>query len=161
MDANKSAYLREAVMTATPEQLQLMLYDGAIRFAMQGREALVRKDYEQVFEKLSRAQRIVLEMHGGLRFEVNPELCERMAALYMFIYRKLVDGNVHHDLAGVEDALKILRMERETWQLLCDRLARERAGEAATPPAGSGAPKTASPGLADGSALIPQLSIEC
>ncbi len=118
-------YLRNAVMQATPEQLQLMLYDGAIRFALQGREAIERKDYEAIYDRLSRAQRIVLEMQAGLRPEVNPELCDRMSALYNFIYRKLVSGSVNRDVTDIDDAVRILRAERETWALLVDKIAKE------------------------------------
>lgn len=120
------SYLRNAVLQATPERLQLMLYDGAIRFATQGREAVERRDFEQIYEKLSRAQRIVLEMQSGLRHEVNPELCARMSALYHFIHRKLVNGSMLRDVAEIDDALRILKLERETWALLVDKLARER-----------------------------------
>jgi len=115
-------------MTASPEQLQLMLYDGAIRFATQGREAITARNHELAFEKLSRAQKIVLEMERGLRPEIAPELCARMAALYLFIYRKLVDGCVEHDVKPVDEALELLRFERETWRMLLDKIARESAG---------------------------------
>jgi len=105
-------YLRDAVLTATPEQLQLMLYDGAIRQAMQGRDAIERKDYEASFLRLTRAQNILLEMQAGLNYEVNRPLCERMASIYNFIYRKLIDANVPRKVADVDDALKVLRVER-------------------------------------------------
>jgi len=121
-----NSYLRDAVLTATPEQLQLMLYDGAIRFALQGRDALAAKDYETSYEKLSRAQAIVLEMERGLRPDVNPELCERMAALYGFIYRKLVEGSVQKDPPAIDDAVKVLRMERETWALVVEKVSATR-----------------------------------
>jgi len=136
-----NTYLRDAVMTATPEQLQLMLYDGAIRFARQARDALQRRDYETSCERLTRAQHIILEMLSGLNYDVNRELCERVASLYNFLYRKLVDACVEHSTAHVDDALKVLRLERETWQLLVDRLQRDRdlaaAGDA--PPGGEAA----------------------
>ncbi|MHC4090955.1 MAG: flagellar export chaperone FliS, partial [Planctomycetota bacterium] len=76
-----NSYLRDAVMTASPEQLQLMLYDGVTRFARQGRDALVGRDYQTSYEKLSRAQAIIIEMEAGLRHEINPQLCGRMAAI--------------------------------------------------------------------------------
>ncbi len=124
-------YLRDAVLTASSEQLQLMLYDGAIRFASQGREAIVAKDYEKSYQKFTRAQQIVLEMHKGLNFEVNAELCGRMAAVYMFIYNKLVDACVQRETQHVDDALSILRIERETWQLLVDKVSElDRGSEA-------------------------------
>lgn len=126
--ATLNPYLRDAVLTATPEQLQLMLYDGAIRFALQGRDAIVRKDYEASFEKLTRAQHILLEMLGGLNYDANPELCKRMASTYNFLYRKLVDGCVKREVGDIDDALKVLRIERETWQILVDKVNRIREG---------------------------------
>jgi flagellar protein FliS len=129
-----NSYLRDAILTATPEQLQLMLYDGAIRFARQGRDALVAKDYETSFERLSRAQAVVSEMETGLRHEINPDLCDRMAAVYRFIYRKLVDGSVNRDPSHVADALKVLQIERETWAMLIDKVNRARAEAKEDPP---------------------------
>jgi flagellar protein FliS len=123
-----NAYLRDAVMTASPEQLQLMLYDGAIRFATQGRDAILAQNHEQAFEKLSRAQKIVLEMERGLRPDIAPELCARMSGLYLFIYRKLVDGCVDHDPGPIDEAVELLGFERETWALLLDKIARESGG---------------------------------
>lgn len=122
-----NSYLRDAVLTANPEQLQLMLYDGAIRYARQGRDALLAQDFEATYEKLSRAQAIVSEMETGLRHEVNPEICDRMASIYSFIYRKLVDGSVTRDAEPIEAALKLLHMERETWVLLMEKVAAVKA----------------------------------
>lgn len=124
------AYLRDAVMTATPEQLHLMLYDGAIRFAKQGRDALVRKDFDRSFDRLHRAQQIVLEMQSGLKHDVNRELCAQMARLYDFIYRKLVDANIHFTTQSVDDALRILEHQRETWAMVIEKLKQEKAGAA-------------------------------
>lgn len=141
--ATANPYLRESVLTATPEQLQLMLYDGAIRFTAQGREAIAGKNYEQSYEKLTRAQNILVEMLNGLNYEVNRALCERVASVYHFIYRKLVEGNVHRDVSAIDDALRVLRVERETWQILVDKVNRtreERGETVATAPAAAPAP---------------------
>ncbi len=118
-------YLKNAVMTATPEQLQLMLYDGAIRFAGQASDALARGDLEESCEKLLRAQRIVMEMRNGLRHEVNPTLCDQLGSLYTFIYNRLVEANMRQSRSEIDDALKILRHQRETWQLLIEKTRRE------------------------------------
>jgi flagellin-specific chaperone FliS len=50
-----------------------------------------------------------------------------MSALYLFIYRKLVDGCVEHDAAPVDEALELLRFERETWSMLLGKIASESA----------------------------------
>ena len=125
-------YLRTKVLTATPEQLQLMLYDGAIRFAEQAKVALEKKNYEQSYNALSRAQKIIAELCSSLKHDVAPELCGKLAALYNFIYRKLVEANIEHKIASLEEALGILKYQRETWVLLLDRLGKTKAGAVAT-----------------------------
>ena len=124
-------YLKNAVLTATPEQLQLMLLDGGIRFTVQGIEALKRNDREAAFFAFDRAQRIALQLNDGLNREVNPELADQMAALYHFIYRRLIDANLHRDVQAAEEALRILRHQRETWRLLIEKLRSELPAEAA------------------------------
>ena len=121
-DLATNPYLRDAVLTATPEQLQLMLYDGAIRFASQARDALEKKDYAASHEGLTRAQAIIMEMLNGLNYDVNRELCERVASVYMFLHRRLVDANVNHDVAAIDDALQVLRIERETWRIVVEKI---------------------------------------
>ena len=121
-------YLRDAILTATPEQLQLMLYDGAIRYAKQARDALEKKDYETAYTRLVRAQSIVIEMQSGLNYDMNRELCERVAAVYGFLYRKLVDANINRDAGAIDDALRVLAIERETWRIIVGKVAKVREG---------------------------------
>ena len=128
-----NAYLRDAVMTASPEQLHLMLYDGAIRVALQARDAIEAGDFETSYNKLSRAQAIIVEMQNGLRPEVNKELCDRMSSIYAFLYRKLVDASVNRDTQDIDDVLKILRYQRETWVMLIEKVTRDRPGQNAAP----------------------------
>lgn len=119
-------------MTASPEQLQLMLLDGAIRFTLRGRDALERDEIEGAFKGFERAQRIILELGNGLRRDVNPELVDQVAALYDFVYRRLIDANIHREIQAADDALRILRHQRETWAMLIGKIAQE-AGESAAP----------------------------
>lgn len=133
MDQVSNEYLRNAVLTATPEQLQLMLYDGAIRFARQGIEGLRTRKYDLAFEGFSRAQKIVLEMLNGLNYEVDPDLCKQMAGLYNFIYRKLVEASTKRAPELAEDALKILEYQRETWLMLMEKLRADSATKEAQP----------------------------
>ncbi|MHC4696514.1 MAG: flagellar export chaperone FliS [Planctomycetota bacterium] len=123
-DSVENPYLRDAVLTATPEQLQLMLYDGAIRYAHQARDALLEKDYETSNDRLTRAQNIIAEMQAGLNYEANRELCERVASIYGFLFHKLVDANVQRDVKAIDDALRVLRIERETWRILVDKVSK-------------------------------------
>lgn len=123
-------YLKTKVMTASPEMLTLMLWDGAIRFSEQGKEAIRRKDIEGSFKALVRSQKIITELSAALKRDINPDLCEKLSALYNFIYRRLVEANISKDEKLVDDALEIMRHQRETWVMLMDKLAKEKAGEA-------------------------------
>ena len=120
-------YLRTKVLTATPEQLQMMLFDGALRFCEQARAALQTKNFEQSYDLISRVQKILLELSCSLKHDILPDLCGKLAALYNFAYRKLIEANVRHDLASLEAAINILKYQRETWAMLLDQLGKQRA----------------------------------
>lgn len=124
-------YLKTKVFTATPEQLQLMLYDGAIRFGEQARVALEQAKFDQSFDLISRAQKIIAEMTASLKHDVSPELCGKLSALYNFVYRKLIEANVEHKVSSLDEALDILRYQRETWAMLLDQLGKTKAAAAA------------------------------
>lgn len=130
MSQDANPYLRDAVLTASPEQLQLMLYDGAIRFTRQGLKGVEDQDWEQCFDGFNRAQRIVLELLNSLNYDVDADLCKRVAGIYNFIYRKLIEACSNRDVVAGRDALGILEFQRETWVMLLERLKRERAGQA-------------------------------
>jgi flagellar protein FliS len=124
-------YLRTRVLTATPEQLQMMLFDGAIRYGEQAKVALEGRNWENSHNLLTRMQKIIVELNGNLKHEVFPELCGKLAALYNYAYRKLIEANVKHRVDALEEALKVLRYQRDTWAMLLDQLAKKKAAAGA------------------------------
>jgi flagellar protein FliS len=113
-----------------------MLYDGAIKFCHQGLQTLDDPQRETSYNALVRAQRIVLELTTSLNHKQAPELCERLSALYTYIYRRLVDANFNRDAAAIQEAIKLLEFERETWVMLMKKLSDEgfvRTAPAAQP----------------------------
>ncbi|MCH8964018.1 MAG: flagellar protein FliS, partial [Planctomycetes bacterium] len=64
-----------------------------------------------------------------LRHEVAPEICAQMASLYRFVFSRLVDANVNKDVQAVDDALKVLRHQRETWAILADKIQKAQSDE--------------------------------
>jgi flagellar secretion chaperone FliS len=124
-------YLRVKVMTATPEQLQMMLYDGALRFCEQARVALEKKNFDQSYTLISRVQKILTEMSCTLKHDVAPDICSKLAALYTYAYRKLIEANVKHDMDSLDEATKVLRYQRETWAMLMDNLGKTKAAAVA------------------------------
>lgn len=134
-NATANAYLRTKVLTASPEELRLMLLEGAVKFARQGRGALEQKKFEAAFNGLSQAREIVFELMTTIREDVDPELAANAKALYAFIYRTLVEGGHEKDLTKIDKAIELLEYERETWVLLMQRLAEERGHTKAAAPA--------------------------
>jgi flagellar protein FliS len=124
-------YLRTRVMTATPEQLQMMLFDGAIRFGEQARAALEEKKWEVSYNMISRMQKILTELNCALKPDIFPELCGKLASLYNYAFRKLVEANTKHRVDALDEALRVMRFQRETWALLLDQLGKKKATDAA------------------------------
>lgn len=121
-------YLRTKVLTASPAELRMMLLDGAVRFAEQAHDGLVQKDYERMFEGVTRTQGILVELLNGLESKYDPELCQRLSGLYTYMYTRLVAASSQRDGAILEEVLRLLRYERETWQLLLQKVAGEPGG---------------------------------
>lgn len=128
IDVN-NPYIRTKILTASPEELRMMLIDGFIRFMNDGRAALVAKNFEKVYENFSSARAILVELMNGLRPEVAPELCEKLQSLYGYMFKLLVEGSFEKDLAKLDEVTRLMEFERETWQMLLDKLAKERAGQ--------------------------------
>jgi flagellar protein FliS len=126
------SYLKTKVFTATPEQLQLMLFDGALRFGEQARLALEQKNYEQSYNMISRIQKIITEMQSSLKPSIAPELCGKLSSLYNYVYRKLVEASIDHTPSALQEAMDVLRYQRETWAMLLDQLGKTKAAAAAT-----------------------------
>lgn len=136
--SSANAYLRTKVLTAPPEQLRLMLLDGAIRFASQGREAMQRRDIEGMYSGVSQCRNIIFELLTTIGPQTEAELAQRVKALYTYMYTRLLEGSTERNPAKVEEVIGLLRYERDTWAMFIDRLTAERAGMAGPMSAGAG-----------------------
>ena len=59
------------------------------------------------------------ELLGGLDAEGGSDLAKKVAAVYLFVFRSLVEAGRERDLTKLDEAVRILRMEQETWQTFC------------------------------------------
>jgi flagellar protein FliS len=123
-------YLETKVTTATPHQLHLMVIDGAIRYALAAEAALTRPKFDEANAALARARQFVGEMLAGLDATRLPEVVDRLKALFLFIHRNLAKAGLQHDPQLVADSITILRLYRETWLALAERLKQEAGAEA-------------------------------
>lgn len=125
-----------------------MLLDGAIKFANQGKDGLQRKDYEASFNGISQCRNIIFELLTTVRSDLDPVLADNVKSLYTFLYTHLLDASVEKDANKVGEVVELLEYERETWVLLMQRLAEERAaGKELTPPRPEPAKTAAHPSL--------------
>lgn len=119
-------YLQARVLTARPEELHLMVVDGAIRHATRAEAALDEQDFETAHSSLNRARDFALELIAGLNAEHLPDVVAELRRLFGFVYRSLNEADLHHDAEKVRGAIKVLRIHQETWrQLLQERKAAE------------------------------------
>ena len=107
------AYKRQQVMTATPEALTLMLYNGALRFMTEGMEALRDKEYEKANVSLIKAQNIISEFRITLKMEY--EISQQLLPLYNYVYDCLVEGTMKNSIEKIEEAKTIVTELRNTW----------------------------------------------
>lgn len=115
MDSNKlNAYQRNAILTASPPELTLMLYEGAIKFCNIAIIAIEKKNFEEANVNLKKAQAIITELRVTLNHKYP--VWEDFERVYDWIYRRLIEGNIHKDIEVVEDALKYIREMRDTWK---------------------------------------------
>jgi flagellar protein FliS len=109
-------YRKAQIETATPAQLILMLYDGAIRFCALGKEAMLVRRLEEQNTHLIRAQRILGELMGSLDRELGGELAGNLFSLYLFMYQELVMANLHGKPEPVDRVVSQLTELRDSWQ---------------------------------------------
>ena len=107
------AYKRQQIMTATPEALTLMLYNGCLKFMNEGKEAVEAKQYEQANTSLQKAQQIISEFRVTLNMDY--EISHQLLPLYNYTYRCLVDGNMQSNPALIQEAIDIIRELRDAW----------------------------------------------
>lgn len=108
------AYGTRKVETATPAELTLMLYEGAIKFCNIAMSAIEKKDYEKANTNIQKARRIVVELQTTLDHKYK--VAEDFDVIYDYIFRKLVQANVKKDTEILEEALVELRELRDAWK---------------------------------------------
>lgn len=129
--ASPQAYRESAVLTAPPERLVVMLYDGARRFLSQAAAAMRDGDVPTAHERLRRAERIVEHLLATLDMSQG-EIAQRLEAIYVFCLEQLSEGRMRQDARLLDTVSGLLGELREAWAQVA---AGGQAGAAATPQA--------------------------
>jgi flagellar protein FliS len=125
-DPAANAYLATKILTATPEQLRLMLLEGALKFCRQGRDGLANKNYEAVFNGFSRCRAILVELVTTMKPEPDRQLYDRLSSLYLFMMSRLMESSHERSIEKADEVIKLLDYERETWVMLIEKVTEMR-----------------------------------
>lgn len=109
-----NAYLRSKVMTATPAELTLMLYEGAIKFVNKAIMSIEKDDAMGAHNNLMKTQRIIEELRASLDHKYP--VAKEFDTVYEYILRRLVEANIKKDKDILEEVLEHLRTMRDTWK---------------------------------------------
>lgn len=121
-----NAYLKTKVMTASPEELRMLLLDGALRFANMAKFGMENKDHEKIYEGFKQARAIILELTDTIDSRHDPVLARSVRDLYVFIYGELAKASLNKDMSKLDKAIEMIEYERETWMQLLEQLAADR-----------------------------------
>jgi flagellar protein FliS len=112
--ASPNAYRENSIMTASPEQLVVMLYDGAGRFLRQAEGSMLEGSWLKASEKLSRAEAIIDELLATLDMDAG-EVADRLQSIYIFCKTRLIEARIERDAVRVDQVARLLSELREAW----------------------------------------------
>ena len=109
------AYKESAVLTAPPERLVVMLYDGIRRFLFQAAAAMREGNAELTNNRLQRAEAIIDELNNTLDMSAG-EVAERLRALYVFSKRHLMQARLKRSPEMIEEVSQLLDTVGDAWR---------------------------------------------
>lgn len=109
-----AAYASNKVMTASPAELTLMLYEGAIKFCNIAIVGIEEKNVLKAHENIMKAEHIIEEFQATLNHKYA--VAEDFNNVYSYLLSRLMEANIKKDKEILEEVLKHLRTMRDTWK---------------------------------------------
>jgi flagellar protein FliS len=114
------SYRKVATQTASPGQLVLMLYEGAIRFSEQALTGFEHREDPLAFNQtinnnIHRAQAIIMELNAVLNMRKGGEVAANFRRLYLYMDRRLREANIRKQREPIEEVIMRLRVLRDSW----------------------------------------------
>ena len=114
LNTGYAAYANNKVMTASPAELTLMLYDGAIKFCNIAIRAIEEGDVEKAHNNIVKVENIIDEFRATLNHKYV--VAEDFENVYVYLRERLSLANMKKDKEILEEVLKHLRTMRDTWK---------------------------------------------
>ena len=119
-------YEKQSVMTASPGELTLMLYNGCIKFIKMGIKYIGEGNIEKAHNSIVRSQDIIDELTVTL--DMQYEISENFQTLYDYMGRRLVEANISKDVEILEEVEGLMTELRDTWAEAIKRNRQQRYG---------------------------------
>lgn len=107
-------YQNSRILTASPAELTLMLYEGAIKFGNIAIIGMQQKDIEKAHVNLKKVQRIVAEFRATL--DMKYPVAQDFDRIYVYLERRMMEANLTKDPEIMEEVVTHLRSMRDTWK---------------------------------------------
>jgi flagellar protein FliS len=120
------AYRRTEAQSSSPLGLVVMLYDGAIKFVLEAREAIVRNDVRARTNAVSRTLAIIAELQNTLNLKDGGEVARELDRLYSYMSTRLLDVTAKADDEAAKEVQKLLTTLREGWSQIAGNSAAQR-----------------------------------
>ena len=120
-------YLRNKIMTATPGELTLMLYEGAVKFGNIAITAIEEGELEKAHINIVKVQKIIDEFRRTLDFKYP--VAQHFENVYRYLSQRLVEANIKKDKEIMEEVVTHLRSMRDNWKEVMKKAAMEKAGQ--------------------------------
>ncbi|TWT27811.1 flagellar export chaperone FliS [Planomicrobium sp. CPCC 101110] len=112
------AYQQNSVLTASPQELTLMLYNGCVKFIKLAKRAMLEKNIEEKNTNIIKAQNIVNELRATLNLDID--ISKNMDQLYEYMYTRLIEANTKNDVEILTEVEGYVREMRETWKQIME-----------------------------------------
>lgn len=107
-------YQQNSVLTASPQELTLMLYTGCLKFSKLATRAMLEKNYEEKNKNIIKSQMIIQELRSTLNPDI--ELSQGLEQMYEYLYNRLVEANMKNDVEALEEVVNFVVELRDTWK---------------------------------------------
>ena len=109
-----AAYNNSKIQTATPAELTLLLYEGAIKFTNIAIVAMEKNDVQKTHDNIMKTEKIIEEFQATLDHKYP--VAKDFEAVYSYLMKRLFDANIRKDPEILEEVLRHLRTMRDTWK---------------------------------------------
>ncbi len=115
LKAYRRTSLEAELSVATPHRVIQMLFNGLLERLSQAKGAIERKDYEYKADRITKALGIIDGLQGALERKENPELSDKMYALYDYMKLQLTQASSSLDASPIDEVMKLLMPIKQAW----------------------------------------------